>query len=76
MILFIDDHRDVHGVEPICVVLPIAPSTYRPHKQRERDPDRRSFRARRDDVLRGEIRGVFDDNFDQRWASLSSSGWH
>ena len=28
MIAFIDDHRDAHGVEPICKVLPIAPSTY------------------------------------------------
>jgi putative transposase len=25
---FIDEHRDVYGVEPICRVLPIAPSTY------------------------------------------------
>jgi putative transposase len=28
MIAFIDDHREAHGVEPICRVLPIAPSTY------------------------------------------------
>ena len=28
MIAFIDDHRGAHGVEPICKVLPIAPSTY------------------------------------------------
>jgi putative transposase len=28
MIAFIDDHRDAYGVEPICRVLPIAPSTY------------------------------------------------
>lgn len=25
---FIDDHRGAYGVEPICKVLPIAPSTY------------------------------------------------
>ena len=31
MIAFIDDHREAHGVEPICEVLPIAPSTYRAH---------------------------------------------
>jgi transposase-like protein len=30
MIAFIDDHRDTYGVEPICRVLPIAPSTYPP----------------------------------------------
>ena len=29
MIAFIDEHREVYGVEPICRVLPIAPSTYR-----------------------------------------------
>ena len=28
---FIDDHREVYGVEPICRVLPIAPTTYRVH---------------------------------------------
>ena len=28
MIAFIDDHRGAYGVEPICGVLPIAPSTY------------------------------------------------
>ena len=26
MIAFIDDHRDAYGVEPICRVLPIAPT--------------------------------------------------
>ena len=31
MIAFIDDHRQAHGVEPICKVLPIAPSTYHDH---------------------------------------------
>ena len=28
MIAFIDEYRAVYGVEPICRVLPIAPSTY------------------------------------------------
>ena len=31
MIAFIDDHREAYGVEPICKVLPIAPSTYHAH---------------------------------------------
>jgi len=31
MIAFIDDHRETYGVEPICKVLPIAPSTYHDH---------------------------------------------
>ncbi|OLH83007.1 transposase, partial [Xanthomonas oryzae pv. oryzae] len=45
---FIDDHRDVHGVEPICKVLPIAPSTYYAHAARRSDPELRSARAKTD----------------------------
>ncbi len=41
MIGFIDDHRAVHGVESICKVLPIAPSTYHEHAARRTDPARR-----------------------------------
>ncbi len=63
MIAFIDDHRQVHGVEPICKVLPIAPSTYRAHAARRRDPDRRPARARRDEVLKVEVGRVFEENF-------------
>ncbi|OLH83742.1 transposase, partial [Xanthomonas oryzae pv. oryzae] len=48
---FIDDHRDVHGVEPICKVLPIAPSTYYPHAARRSDPELRAARATTDDAL-------------------------
>ena len=51
MVDFIDQHRHVFGVEPICEVLPIAPSTYHAAKARERDPSRRSRRARRDQEL-------------------------
>ena len=36
MIAFIDDHREAHGVEPICKVLPIAPSTYHAHVAKRR----------------------------------------
>ena len=28
MVRYVDDHKDRFGVEPICQVLPIAPSTY------------------------------------------------
>ena len=38
MIAFIDEHRAVYGVEPICRVLPIAPSTYHAHAARRADP--------------------------------------
>lgn len=63
MIAFIDDHRDAHGVEPICKVLPIAPSTYHDHAAKRREPERLSNRAKRDKVLKPAIRRIFDDNF-------------
>ena len=63
MIAFIDDHRAVHGVEPICKVLPIAPSTYHAHLAKRDDPSKLSDRARRDAALRIEVRRVFDANF-------------
>jgi putative transposase len=63
MIAFIDEHRAVHGVEPICRVLPIAPSTYHAHATRRADPGKLSARARRDITLRTEIRRVYEENF-------------
>ena len=63
MVAFIDDYRGIYGVEPICRVLPIAPSTYYAHKERERDPAKRSARARRDQQLRERIRRVWFENF-------------
>jgi putative transposase len=63
MIAFIDDHREAYGVEPICKVLPIAPSTYHAHVARRADPAKRSARAKFDDALKPEIRRVFHDNF-------------
>ena len=63
MTAFIDDHREVYGVEPICRVLPIAPSTYHEHAARKRDRGRRPARERRDGELCDEIRRVFEANF-------------
>ncbi len=63
MVRFIDDHRDEHGIEPICEVLPIAPSTYYEQKSREADPRRLPARAQRDAVLRAEIDRVWRENF-------------
>ena len=63
MIGFIDDNRAAHGVEPICRVLPIAPSTYHARVARRADPAKASSRARRDVGLRAEIRRVFEANF-------------
>ena len=60
---FIDEHRGAYGVEPICKVLPIAPSTYHAHAARKADPSRVSARAKRDAVLRPEIERVWRENF-------------
>jgi transposase InsO family protein len=62
MTSFIDAHREVYGVEPICRVLPIAPSTYYRHAQRRRHPGRRSARAQRDEDLCARIRRVWTEN--------------
>ena len=63
MISFIDEHRPVLGVEPICKVLPIAPSTYYDTLAKRTDVDRLSGRARRDARLKIEISRVFDANY-------------
>jgi transposase InsO family protein len=63
MIAFIDDHRAAYGVESICRVLPIAPSTYHAHVARRVEPALLSERAKRDDVLKPKIRRVFEENF-------------
>ena len=63
MVAFVDKHRVPHGVEPICAMLPIAPSTYYAHKVVQRDPSKRSARALRDAELRVEIRKIHDDNY-------------
>ncbi|MBA4284869.1 MAG: IS3 family transposase [Xanthomonadaceae bacterium] len=60
---FVDVHREVYGVEPICRVLPIAPSTYYAHAARCRDPTLRSERTRRDEQLLPEIERVWTENF-------------
>ena len=62
MVGFIDDHRDRFGVEPICAVLPIAPSTYFLHKAYQQEPATRSARARRDDELKAAIQRIWDEN--------------
>jgi transposase InsO family protein len=63
MIGFIDDHREDYGVEPICKVLSIAPSTYHAHAAKCADPAKLPERARRDIVLKKEVRRVFEENF-------------
>jgi putative transposase len=79
MIAFIDDHRGAYGVEPICKELPIAPSTYHAHAARCADPSKEPPRVRRDAVLRGEIRRVWEENFRvygvrKMWRQLGREG--
>ena len=62
MIQFIEDHRDDHGVEPICRVLPIAPATFYDNMAKRADPSRLSDRAKRDAELKPEIERVFEQN--------------
>ena len=63
MIAFIDDHREAYGIEPICKVLPIAPSTYHAHVAQRIDASKRSARARREAVMKLEVQRVFAENF-------------
>jgi transposase InsO family protein len=63
MVAFVDEQRDEYGVEPICKVLPIAPSTYYEQKARQADPGRLPPRVRRDAMLCDEIQRVWDENF-------------
>ena len=57
-----DSLRHVHGVGSVCHDLDIAPSTYYRHQQHRRQPERRSPRERRDDLLKAEIQRVYDEN--------------
>src|SRR5271165_4799629 len=79
MIAFIDDHRAAYGVEPICKVLPIAPSTYYDHVAKRTDPEKLSERAKRDTVLQVDIQRVFAENFEvygarKVWRQLRREG--
>jgi putative transposase len=79
MIAFIDDHREAYGVEPICKVLPIAPSTYHAHVAKRVDPAKLPARAKRDMALKAEIRRVFAKNFEvygarKVWRQLRREG--
>jgi transposase InsO family protein len=79
MISFVDAYRDQHGVEPICKVLPIAPSTYHAHVTRREKPETAPPRVKRDAALSVEIRRVFDENFGvygvrKVWKQLAREG--
>jgi putative transposase len=71
---FIDAYRDRFGVEPICRVLRVAPSTY--YARRCRPP---SARARRDAALKAAIKRIWDANYqvygaEKIWRQLGREG--
>lgn len=79
MITFINDHRHVYGAEPICSVLPIAPSTYYMHVARRADSGLVPPRTQCDRMLKDEIRRVWEENFlvygaDKVWTQLKREG--
>ena len=76
---FIDEHRDTHGVEPICKVLQIAPSGYRRHAARQRNPELHCKRVQRDATLMPQIERVWQANLqvygaDKVWRQMNREG--
>ena len=77
---FIEEQREVYGVEPICRVLPIAPATYYEQRACRRDPSRRCARAKRDEQLSVEIRRIWQESqggvygADKVWRQLGREG--
>ena len=76
---FIDENRGAYGVEPICKVMQIAPSTYWLHAQRRAKPHLRPERAKRDDVLADHVKRVWQGNLQvygvrKVWRQLQREG--
>jgi putative transposase len=74
MTAFIDDHKQEFGVEPMCAVLPIAPSTY--YASISRPPSARDLS---DTELEKEIQRVYDANYGvygvrKVWKQLAREG--
>ena len=79
MVRFIDDHREVYGLEPICRIVPIAPSTNFQWKAWVANPESRSKRAREDDGLKAEIHRARVENrhvygAEKVWRELGRQG--
>ena len=79
MISFVDDHRSVYGVELICRILQIAPSTYYHQLACRADPTKASARQQRDAVFRPKIQKVWNDNWKvygvrKAWRQLKREG--
>jgi len=80
MVAFIDEHRDLYGVESICSVLPIAPSTFYEHEARRKNPELLPARAKRDAKLRIEIDRVWHEQQEvygvrKTWKQMKREGF-
>jgi putative transposase len=62
MTAFIEEHRGTYGVEPMCKILQIAPSTYYDRRAIARDPDLASARVKFDAALSLKINAAWQDN--------------
>ena len=76
---FIDKYRARCGVEPICSALQVAPSAYRRHASRQRNPALLAARAQRDAQLLPQVQRVYDQNLrvygaDKVWRQLRREG--
>jgi transposase InsO family protein len=81
MVTFIDQHRATYGVEPICRVVPIAPSTYYRWKATQTDPTKRSARAIRDEELKAIILRIWHEHQQvygahKVWKQMGREGLH
>jgi len=71
---FIDENRSDYGVEPICTVLQVAPSSYYSKKSRPL-----SNRSLDDLVLSGQLRALWEENFSvygarKTWKAMRRAG--
>jgi putative transposase len=79
MTAFVDVYRSAYGIEPICKVLEIAPSTYHAHARRRAHPETAPVRVKCNAKLKVEIQRVFDENFQvygarKVWRQLQREG--
>ena len=59
MVKFIDDEKQHYGVESICRILPIAPSTYYRIKDEQENPEKQSRRKQSDKHLMARIKQIW-----------------
>lgn len=76
---YIDHYRQRFGVEPICKVLQMAPSCYWRYAARQRHPELRSNRDKRDEVLALDVQRIWHAHWqvygaDKVWLQMNREG--